>query len=213
LIKLNIIGSGVSPQDVCAQASDAIQALTRSYSQLYTLRRTPSFVPYFVLTSTIAHLVTHGSGHSGPQQLTQGIADLTDMTRSHGFAVRARDILMFLAAHWGVEIKWQDGDGRDHKALCRPRSASLNLFCPNIENIDMKSTFRLGTEEKEEDEEANPLFLAISHAGQAVAGARPVVERGGVCNTTCGDGIGDEIMVEGSQSAMGEEFGYNGGRK
>ncbi|KAI1505965.1 nitrogen assimilation transcription factor nirA [Biscogniauxia marginata] len=56
LIKLRIIGSGILPRDVCCQAADAIQGLLRSYSQLYTLRRTPSFVPYFVLTSSIMHL-------------------------------------------------------------------------------------------------------------------------------------------------------------
>ncbi|KAK3330699.1 fungal-specific transcription factor domain-containing protein [Apodospora peruviana] len=56
LIKLRIIGSSVSPRDVCLQAADAITGLLHSYSQLYTLRRTPSFVPYFVLTSSIMHL-------------------------------------------------------------------------------------------------------------------------------------------------------------
>lgn len=56
LIKLRIIGSSVSPRDVCLQAAEAITSLLRSYSQLYTLRRTPSFVPYFVLTSSIMHL-------------------------------------------------------------------------------------------------------------------------------------------------------------
>lgn len=56
LIKLRILGSKVLPRDVCAQAADAIQGLLKSYSQLYTLRRTPSFVPYFVLTSSIMHL-------------------------------------------------------------------------------------------------------------------------------------------------------------
>ncbi|KAH9897124.1 fungal-specific transcription factor domain-containing protein [Xylariomycetidae sp. FL2044] len=56
LIKLRIIGSSILPRDVCVQAADAIQGLLRSYSQLYTLQRTPSFVPYFVLTSCIMHL-------------------------------------------------------------------------------------------------------------------------------------------------------------
>ncbi|KLU90481.1 hypothetical protein MAPG_10335 [Magnaporthiopsis poae ATCC 64411] len=56
LIKLRIVGSSVSPRDVCLQAAEAITSLLRSYSQLYTLRRTPSFVPYFVLTSSIMHL-------------------------------------------------------------------------------------------------------------------------------------------------------------
>ncbi len=61
LIKLRIIGSCVIPRDVCTQAADAIQGLLRSYAQLYTLRRTPSFVPYFVLTSTIMHLAAGSS--------------------------------------------------------------------------------------------------------------------------------------------------------
>ncbi|KAH8884399.1 hypothetical protein GQ53DRAFT_399706 [Thozetella sp. PMI_491] len=61
LIKLRILGSKVSPRDVCIQAADAIQGLLRSYSQLYTLRRTPSFVPYFVLTSSIVHLAIGAS--------------------------------------------------------------------------------------------------------------------------------------------------------
>ncbi|KIH87367.1 c6 zinc finger domain containing protein [Sporothrix brasiliensis 5110] len=61
LIKLRIIGSRILPKDVCLQAADAIQGLLRSYSQLYTLQRTPSFVPYFVLTSSIMHLAIGAS--------------------------------------------------------------------------------------------------------------------------------------------------------
>ncbi|CAI4214215.1 unnamed protein product [Parascedosporium putredinis] len=81
LIKLKIIGSKVLPRDVCSQAADAIQNLLRSYSQLYTLRRTPSFVPYFVLTSAIMHMAIAASppsapssahGASGPQPGSQG---------------------------------------------------------------------------------------------------------------------------------------------
>lgn len=68
LIKLRIIGSSISPRDVCTQAADAIQGLLRSYSQLYTLRRTPSFVPYFVLTSSIMHLAIAASREAQPSE-------------------------------------------------------------------------------------------------------------------------------------------------
>ncbi|OTA99012.1 hypothetical protein M426DRAFT_325523 [Hypoxylon sp. CI-4A] len=68
LIKLRIIGSSILPRDVCSQAADAIQGLLRSYSQLYTLRRTPSFVPYFVLTSSIMHLAV--GADTSKEQLT-----------------------------------------------------------------------------------------------------------------------------------------------
>lgn len=72
LIKLRIIGSGISPRDVCSQAADAIQGLARSYSQLYTLRRTPSFVPYFVLTSSIMHLAIVASETPASQRPGDG---------------------------------------------------------------------------------------------------------------------------------------------
>ncbi|POS74543.1 hypothetical protein DHEL01_v207067 [Diaporthe helianthi] len=62
LVKLRIKGSSVVPRDVCYQAADAIQGLSKSYSQLYTLQRTPSFVPYFVLTAAIMHLAIAASG-------------------------------------------------------------------------------------------------------------------------------------------------------
>jgi len=80
LIKLRIAGSSIKPRDVCSQAADAISGLLRSYSQLYTLRRTPSFVPYFVLTSSIMHLAIGATfsddrqnqeGSGGPAQSTQ----------------------------------------------------------------------------------------------------------------------------------------------
>lgn len=175
-IKLNIITSGVSPKDVCTQAADAIQTLVSSYSQLYTLRRTPSFVPYFVLASTISHLVTHGSGATGPEHLHQGISDLSEMTSSHRFAMRARDILHFLAEHWEVEIVWTDGVGRDHKAACGPRSTSLNQFCPNIEDLDAKSSFRLGPrKEGEEAKEGGDMFWPFPLQGRPLLGSGVVL--------------------------------------
>ncbi|KAG0645139.1 Nitrogen assimilation transcription factor nirA [Hyphodiscus hymeniophilus] len=139
-IKLEIAGSSVSPRDVCNQAADAISALVRSYSQLYTLHRTPSFVPYFVLTSTITHLVTLGTVGGGPEHIQQGISDLKTMATCHGFARRAQDILSFLADDWGIQVATADGSEEsdakiDPKTLGRPRSTSSNLFAPNF---DMK---------------------------------------------------------------------------
>ncbi|KAK9243073.1 hypothetical protein V1506DRAFT_27191 [Lipomyces tetrasporus] len=56
LIKLRIVGSKVSPGDVCSQAADAIQGLLTSYTRLYTLQLTPgAFVPDFALNSSIMH--------------------------------------------------------------------------------------------------------------------------------------------------------------
>lgn len=132
LIKLRIIGSSIIPKDVCAQAADAIHGLLRSYSQLYTLRRTPSFVPYFVLTSSIMHLAIGAvtaaetaaddiqSPHGTSQQerpveepklnprvvesVNRGIEDLTEMAPCHQFAEQALSILRYLAKTWGIEV-------------------------------------------------------------------------------------------------------------
>lgn len=128
LIKLRIVGSSISPRDVCLQAADAISGLLRSYSQLYTLRRTPSFVPYFVLTSSIMHLAIGATatvpvgpagseGQGGPSQqshprldprvteaISRGIADLTEMTPCHRFAEQALNILKYLAKKWNIEV-------------------------------------------------------------------------------------------------------------
>ncbi|SPQ19178.1 58716754-bab3-402c-a9b1-468d22b5aba9 [Thermothielavioides terrestris] len=129
LIKLRIIGSSISPRDVCWQAADAITGLLRSYSQLYTLRRTPSFVPYFVLTSSIMHLAIAATdvskqtaqsmktarggepSRAAPKldrrvtdALARGIADLTEMAPCHHFAEQALNILRFLAMKWNIEV-------------------------------------------------------------------------------------------------------------
>lgn len=173
-IKLHIIGSGVSPRDVCSQAADAISALVYSYDQLYTLRRTPSFVPYFVLASSITNLVNQGMHLHGPAQFHQGIADLKVMESCHGFATRSRDILQFLSAHWDIAGEQQRKDDvssnasadphdlrdtrrraskADGKTLCKPRHSSLNQFCPNVGDLDLKSHFRLLGGEADVDEE------------------------------------------------------------
>lgn len=162
LIKLRILGSKVSPRDVCSQAADAIQNLLKSYSQLYTLRRTPSFVPYFVLTSTIMHLAigatkvssdltgkastdTESMGKSArihphvTESLRQGIADLTEMAPCHHFAEQALNILRFLAKKWNIEVDIEgenQGVPDDYESLLKPYTTSLNFFAPNFSADD-----------------------------------------------------------------------------
>lgn len=60
-LKLRMKDSPFLPRDICSGAATAILNLSRSYSDLYTLQRTPSFVPYFVLTSSIIHLAIAAS--------------------------------------------------------------------------------------------------------------------------------------------------------
>lgn len=148
LIKLKIIGSSISPRDVCSQAADAITGLLRSYAQLYTLRRTPSFVPYFVLTSSIMHLAIAATG-ADPQPATddpkagqgaeathfpakldphvteavaRGIADLTEMAPCHHFAEQALNILRFLAAKWNIDVEITTTGGEQPRQVALPAS-------------------------------------------------------------------------------------------
>lgn len=168
LIKLRIAGSKILPKDVCTQAADAIQGLLTSYSQLYTLRRTPSFVPYFVLTSSIMHLVIVASaaeamspGQATPsdikkavkidpsvkEALQRGIADLTEMAPCHHFAEQALNILRYLAKKWNidVEFKGQNLPADDYDQIVRPYTGSLNFFAPNVSADDYISEMGTGT--------------------------------------------------------------------
>ncbi|KAK7428078.1 hypothetical protein QQZ08_005317 [Neonectria magnoliae] len=166
LIKLRIIGSKVSPRDVCSQAADAIQGLLKSYSQLYTLRRTPSFVPYFVLTSAIMHLaigaanVQSSSDVSVPDRMEtaakidphvkdsirQGIDDLTEMAPCHRFAEQALNILRHLAQKWDIDVDI-NGDTltpEEYDRLVKPKTGSLNFFAPNMREADIMCQWGTG---------------------------------------------------------------------
>jgi len=167
LIKLRLIGSLVTPRDVCSQAADAISSLLRSYSQLYTLRRTPSFVPYFVLTSSIMHLAIGatfsktGSAAGDGEQMTpsveprvaeairSGIADLTEMAPCHFFAEQALNILRYLAKKWRIDVEVTPMDEGEElnqgkgnfENLTRPVASSLNFFAPNVSDADFNCTW------------------------------------------------------------------------
>jgi hypothetical protein len=167
-IKLDIVGSGVSPRDVCHQAAQAISTLVTSYDQLYTLRRTPSFVPYFTLTSTITHLVALGNRQAGAERFHQGMSHLRVMDQCHGFAVRARQILSFLCNQWHVEVVFERStDEEDPKVVCRPRSTSGNHWAMNIHPGDIVTS--IGPIRGPDD---SPLFWPFPFQG------RPFIEDG-----------------------------------
>ncbi|KAJ0161610.1 Nitrogen assimilation transcription factor nit-4 [Colletotrichum tanaceti] len=175
LIKLRIIGSKLLPRDVCGQAADAIQGLLRSYSQLYTLRRTPSFVPYFVLTSSIMHLAIGAA--CAPQQkgfeataqanvdppaqppypprvveaIKQGIRDLEEMAPCHHFAEQALNILRYLAKKWNIDVDMGETvrSNAEYAHLVRPYTSSLNFFAPNVIEDDFICAWGGSTDETE----------------------------------------------------------------
>lgn len=195
LIKLRIIGSKVSPRDVCSQAADAIQGLLKSYSSLYTLRRTPSFVPYFVLTSAIMHLAigatTVGSDMTEADMekavkvdprvadsITQGISDLTEMAPCHQFAEQALNILRYLATKWDIDVE-NNADkltAEEYDRLVLPQTGSLNFFSPNLRGGDITCQWGAGpfmgeqspSVQKTGDSMENPLFWPFPMQGRPI---------------------------------------------
>lgn len=135
-IKLRFIGSGVVPADVASQAADAIGTLMRSYDQIYTLQRTPSFVPFIALTSSVMHLVT-GYEKDDPSQIQQGARDLQDLCNTHGFSQTGLDVIRFLAYHWNMPNMINEEHPPSEEELrdiCKPLAESLNSFCPYIDS-------------------------------------------------------------------------------
>jgi hypothetical protein len=138
-VNLELVTSAVLPREVCYQAADAITGIVKSYSDLYTLRRTPSFVPYFVLISAIIHLFavkTQASNKDARGKLSQGISDLQEMTQCHGFAFRAIDALRHLAHIWGVDIFPNGTNSRDLPDLPGPSPVLPDQFSPDISILE-----------------------------------------------------------------------------
>ena len=114
-LKLVLLRSAVSPREICTQAAENISSLLRSYRNLYTLRCTPSFVPYIVLASGIIHLV-NANTVLGSAYCDKAVKDLTDLSVCHSFAKRSVKILLSLAHRWRVSIAHGPWDSEDPKA-------------------------------------------------------------------------------------------------
>jgi hypothetical protein len=92
-------------------------------------------VPYFVLISTIIHLVAIKDEHSNfdaRPRLLQGISDLEEMAQCHGLAVRAIDALRYLARRWGIDVPPGGTENQNLKQNGLRSSAVPEQFSPDI---------------------------------------------------------------------------------
>ena len=122
-LDIQVLGSDISPGRICHQAADAMQGLLRSYSQLYTLHRTPALVPCLALASALSHLERCTANTSAPyfnsstekktvgstfqhsiDALDQSISDLREMAACHYSATQALGVIGTLAKSLKVEI-------------------------------------------------------------------------------------------------------------
>ncbi|KAH7204904.1 fungal-specific transcription factor domain-containing protein [Fusarium oxysporum] len=147
-VKLRIIGSNVSPREVCLHAANAIQDFLTSYSRLYTLKWAPSFVPYFALASSIMHLaLTAGTVQINKldtavradphlsEAVKQGIARLSEMTSCHHIAEQGLHLLRYLAKKWDIVVNIETGaalDPEEEERLVKSLGGIVNFFSPTV---------------------------------------------------------------------------------
>ncbi|KUJ06576.1 uncharacterized protein LY89DRAFT_603076 [Mollisia scopiformis] len=167
-IKLRLVSSSIVPLEVCLQAASAITGLVKSYSDLYTLRLTPSFVPYFVLQSSIIHLIAikmDSSNIDARMKLEQGIRDLEAMGSCHGFALRAIEALSVLAVRWEVDVQFAQNES--------PNSDLMDYFSADVPTLGRVHS--IGS-----DSEGEPfLFSPFPLQGLPCLGVGELLERDG----------------------------------
>lgn len=151
-IDLRIIGSQVSPRQVCLQSADSIQSLANSYAKFYTLRRTPSFMPYFAFASATLYLAVGAastkvdSGKSAMDTATiadlrvytslkQSISTLREMAQYQPCAKRALCILYSHSYKWNLDVYIDEGrhvlDG--YKSTAKQCTSNLDFGAQSLE--------------------------------------------------------------------------------
>ena len=141
---LKIFESSTFPRTVCSEAAQNIFVLIRSYRDLYTLRRTPSFVPYIILTATLAYVadIKHEQTGNSTRYLkygSEGLSLLYEMCTSHFFAKRSIEIIKFFVKRWDLQVPEHDflpppsqqsnDENQDNNALAFPQA--VTFFRPN----------------------------------------------------------------------------------
>ncbi|KAH8800682.1 fungal-specific transcription factor domain-containing protein [Xylogone sp. PMI_703] len=102
-INLRFLGPDLVAKEICMDAATAIGSILSTYRQLYGLRRTPSFVPYISLASSIVRLVTTIAGSADPLKSVQGMFDLQEMIPCHESALSSIKILQHMESLLGTE--------------------------------------------------------------------------------------------------------------
>lgn len=104
----NLTESTTSPRKICTEAAQNLFTLIKSYKDLYTLRRVPSFVPYMILTANLIYLVDLADESLNDAGDLASLTYLQDMCSAHDFAERALDIVDYFSEMWGVHTRGGD---------------------------------------------------------------------------------------------------------
>ena len=140
-LKLRFIGSHLSPTEICYEAADAIISLVGSYRQLYSLRRTPCFVPYIVLASSIMCLATPTDAavpafSFNPMliQRQKGETYLHEMVSSHSFARRGMEVIRVMVQNQADKVTQPPGPKAEDPELKATTTGGMNFFSSDMEN-------------------------------------------------------------------------------
>lgn len=175
--KFHLVSSNISPQEMCSQASNAITAIVNSYSNLYTLRRTPSFVPFFVLSSSVFHLAMveeDASNFYNKDLLIQNIESLRSMSGCHGFAAQALDIVQSLSYSNGRHNAADDNADTEPMHNLRQQSRiAADGISPILGGMSMMLNMELG-----HSTVMNPLSAFFSHGNLSLEHSDQLQEAG-----------------------------------
>ena len=123
LLKFDIIGSKVSPLEICLKMADSAADLVATYRREYGLRRVPILLTHVIFTSTIIHLLpfTNSSGalhlpesitslrettgdDSAASRLAESITSLHETTPNHNFSTRLLRVIRKLVERWNIRL-------------------------------------------------------------------------------------------------------------
>lgn len=110
--RLRIQGSQISTRNTCVQSARAILTLVDSYSSLYTLRRTPAFLPYFLFAATWVYFDSCqdlDARDAEPMEqdlmmMRQSIEALEQMAPYHKISKQAMNLLYELARKRNISL-------------------------------------------------------------------------------------------------------------
>jgi hypothetical protein len=137
-IKLHFLGSSILPYEICVEAANTITSLLGSYCRLYSLRRTPCFVPFLAMASNAMHVIRAETAQlSASPLILQGIADLQEMAFSHRSARRGAKVLeaMRQGRRFPVSLPGNEAFTEDPEDLNWHCRTSINLFPSDVESF------------------------------------------------------------------------------
>ena len=129
-ITLRVLDSRLIPLELCVHAARTITSLLHSYGELYSLRRTPCFIPILTVASNIMHAVQAEIQGTPNLQLNPGISILSEMTFCHKLARRGIKYLNVVEQRTSLVVETQSKESPYQFVRC-----SISFIEAGIEDL------------------------------------------------------------------------------